>query len=42
MLSSWNHSISELVGTKFILVFGGWFWKLVNITIGVGASIMGK
>jgi hypothetical protein len=25
------------MGTKFILVIGGWFCKLANVTIGVGA-----
>jgi hypothetical protein len=42
LLSRWSRSIFELVGTKLILVFGGCFWKLVDITIGVDASILGK
>jgi hypothetical protein len=42
MLSSWNHSISKLIGTKLILVFGGWFWKPIDIVIGVSTLILGK
>jgi hypothetical protein len=35
LLNRWSHFISELVGTKLMLVFGGWFWKLANIVISV-------
>jgi hypothetical protein len=30
------------MGTKLILMFGGWFWKPAYVAIGVGALIMGK
>jgi hypothetical protein len=42
LLSRWSRSIFELVGTKLILVFGGWFWKLTNVAIGVDAPVLSK
>jgi hypothetical protein len=38
----WTHSISKLVGTKLILVISGWFWKPIDVAIGVGTLILGK
>jgi hypothetical protein len=42
LLSSWNHSISKLVGTKLIWMFNGWFWKPIDVVIGVSALALGK
>jgi len=42
LLNSWSHSIFELVGTKLILVFSGWFWKPVDVSTDVGAPLLDK
>jgi hypothetical protein len=42
LLNNWSCSTSKFVGTKLILMFNGWFWKLAYVAIGVGASILGK
>jgi hypothetical protein len=33
LLSRWSCSIFELMGTKWMLVRGGWFWKPTNVVI---------
>jgi hypothetical protein len=30
------------MGTKLLLVFGGWFWNLANVVFGVGVSALDK
>jgi hypothetical protein len=42
LLNRWSYSIFELVGTKLMLVFGGWIWKPKNGAISVDASVLGK
>jgi hypothetical protein len=42
LLNNWIHSTFKLVDTKFILLFGGWFFKSTNVIINVGAPILGR
>ncbi len=42
LLSSWICSISDLMGTKFMLMFSGWFSKLVDFVIDVDALVLGR
>jgi hypothetical protein len=30
------------MGTNLLLMFGGWFWNLVDVVFGVGALVVGK
>jgi hypothetical protein len=42
LLTKWSCSISKLVGTKWMFVCDGWFWKLTDVIIGVDALVLGR
>ncbi len=41
-LNRWSCYISKLVGTKWMLVCDGWFWKPINVIISGDALILGR
>jgi hypothetical protein len=42
LLSRWSRSIFKLMGTKWMLVYDGWFWKPINVVIGVNALVLDR
>ncbi len=42
LLSRWSCSIFELMDTKWMLVCDGWFWKPIEVVIGVDALVLGR
>jgi hypothetical protein len=42
LLNRQSHSISKLMGTKWMLVCDGWFWKPTNVVIVIDAPILGR